>query len=69
MCRSIDIGIGQYQPFLGIGIGIGLKEPILWPILFLNISINKQNNEDNANFDHFICFCCRKAKICLFDEK
>ena len=35
---------------------------------FSKISIIKQNNEDNANFYHFSCFCCREAKIFLFDE-
>ena len=54
----------RYRPFLGIGIGIGLKEPIL----FSKISKNKQNNGDNADFYHLI-FRCREAKICLFNEK
>ena len=60
MCRSIGIG-------LFLGIGIGLKEPILFQ-KYLK-SKNKQNNEDDANFYHFSRFCCREAKICLFNEK
>ena len=47
-----DVLEHQYRTFLGIG--IGLKEPIL----FFKIHQNKQNK---ANIYHFSCFC-REAK-------
>ena len=61
MCRNISICLSGYwyRP---------QRADTFVKNIYIYIFKNKQNNEDNANFYYF-SFCCREAKICLFDEK